>query len=176
MDLDRAFGHCKNGYKYLTMSAVSDPLKTYDNFQLVWLVFGITAAVLAVIALIIAVSTYARLIGKDMKIIALYHAMGATRGQVRLVYLSYLLILSVMTVVFSLAVGLGMALLLGAVNGEVINQVFWMGFGVEPGKIWLVGWNWMIWVMIGVVLLAALVAVVLGNGQFTSKKLARKMK
>ena len=109
LDLDRAFGHCKDGYKYLTMSAISDPLTTYDNFQLVWLVFGITAAVLAVIALIIAVSTYARLIGKDMKIIALYHAMGATRGQVRLVYLSYLLILSLMTVAFSLAVGLGMA-------------------------------------------------------------------
>lgn len=176
LDLDRAFGHCKNGYKYLTMSAISDPLTTYDNFQLVWLVFGITAAVLAVIALIIAVSTYARLIGKDMKIIALYHAMGATRGQVRLVYLSYLLILSVMTVVFSLAVGLGMALLLGAVNGEAISQVFWMGFGVEPGKIWLVGWNWMIWVMVAVLLLSAVLAILLSNGQFASKKLARKMK
>lgn len=176
LDLDRAFGHCKNGYKYLTMSAISDPLTTYDNFQLVWLVFGMTAAVLAVIALIIAVSTYARLIGKDMKIIALYHAMGATRGQVRLVYLSYLLILSVMTVVFSLAVGLGMALLLGAVNGEAISQVFWMGFGVEPGKIWLVGWNWMIWVMVAVLLLSAVLAILLSNGQFASKKLARKMK
>lgn len=176
LDLDRAFGHCKNGYKYLTMSAISDPLTTYDNFQLVWLVFGITAAVLAVIALIIAVSTYARLIGKDMKIIALYHAMGSTRGQVRLVYLSYLLILSVMTVVFSLAVGLGMALLLGAVNGEAISQVFWMGFGVEPGKIWLVGWNWMIWVMVAVLLLSAVLAILLSNGQFASKKLARKMK
>ena len=176
LDLDRAFGHCKNGYKYLTMSAISDPLTTYDNFQLVWLVFGITAAVLAVIALIIAVSTYARLIGKDMKIIALYHAMGATRGQVRLVYLSYLLILSLMTVAFSLAVGLGMALLLGAVNGEAISQVFWMGFGVEPGKIWLVGWNWMIWVMVAVILLSAVLAILLSNGQFASKKLARKMK
>lgn len=176
LDLDRAFGHCKNGYKYLTMSAVSDPLKTYDNFQLVWLVFGITAAVLAVIALIIAVSTYARLIGKDMKIIALYHAMGATRGQVRLVYLSYLLILSVMTVAFSLAVGLGMALLLGAVNSEAISQVFWMGFGVEPGKIWLVGWNWMVWAMVAVLLLSAVLAILLSNGQFASKKLARKMK
>lgn len=176
LDLDRAFGHCKNGYKYLTMSAISDPLTTYDNFQLVWLVFGITAAVLAVIALIIAVSTYARLIGKDMKIIALYHAMGSTRGQVRLVYLSYLLILSVMTVAFSLVVGLGMALLLGAVNGEAISQVFWMGFGVEPGKIWLVGWNWMIWVMVAVLLLSAVLAILLSNGQFASKKLARKMK
>lgn len=176
LDLDRAFGHCKNGYKYLTMSAVSDPLKTYDNFQLVWLVFGITAAVLAVIALIIAVSTYARLIGKDMKIIALYHAMGATRGQVRLVYLSYLLILSLMTVAFSLVVGLGMVLLLGAVNSEAISQVFWMGFGVEPGKIWLVGWNWMVWAMVAVILLSALLAILLSNGQFASKKLARKMK
>ena len=102
--------------------------------------------------------------------------MGATRGQVRLVYLSYLLILSLMTVAFSLAVGLGMALLLGAVNGEAISQVFWMGFGVEPGKIWLVGWNWMIWVMVAVILLSAVLAILLSNGQFASKKLARKMK
>ena len=49
---------------------------TYENLQNAWLVFKIAVAVLTVIALIIAISTYGRLIGKDMKIISLYHAMG----------------------------------------------------------------------------------------------------
>lgn len=34
----------------------------------------------------------------------------------------------------------------------------------------------MIWVMVAVILLSAVLAILLSNGQFASKKLARKMK
>ena len=76
-ETDRIFSMCGKDYKYQVVSAVSDPIMTYENLQNVWLVFMVVVAVLTVIALIIAVSTYGRLIGKDMKIIALYHVLGA---------------------------------------------------------------------------------------------------
>lgn len=175
-ETNRIFNMCGKDYKYQVISAVSNPLTTYENLQNVWLVFKIVAAVLVVIAVIIALSTYARLIGKGMKIISLYHALGATKGQIRLVYLTYLLMLSVMAVGFAVIVGLALAAVLSMVNMEALGQVWSLAFGVEAEAIWLVGWNNLIWWLAGAMLLTAVVAVVLGNGNFTSKELAKKMK
>lgn len=175
-EIDRIFSMCGKGYKYQVMAAVSNPLTTYENLQNIWLVFKIVAAVLVVIAVIIALSTYARLIGKDLKIISLYHALGATTGQIRVVYVVYLLILSVMAVGFAVIVGLILAAVLSMVNITALKQVWSLAFGVEVGAIWLIGWNNLIWWPTGVMLLTAVVAVILGNGNFTSKELAKKMK
>ena len=175
-ETDRIFNMCGKDYKYQVVSAISDPIMTYENLQNVWLVFRIVAAVLAVIALIIALSTYARLIGKDMKIISLYHALGATKGQIRMVYIVYLLMLSLMAVGFAIIIGLALAAILSAVNMESMKQVWSLAFGTQAKEIWLIGWNNLIWWLAGVRLLTAIVAVVLGNGNFTSKELARKMK
>lgn len=176
VEMDRIFGTCGEGYKYQVLSAVSDPLTTYENLQSVWLVFRVGAAVLIVIAMIIAVSTYSRLISKDTKIIALYHAMGVTGWQIRLVYTTYLLIISLMAVIFAVVVGLMLAAGLSLVNMPALKQVFTLGFGVARENIWLVGWNNLVWLVAGLMILIVMVAVVLGNGNFRVKELARKLK
>ena len=173
-ETDRIFSMCGKDYKYLVVSAVSDPIMTYENLQNVWLVFKIVAAVLIVIAMIIAISTYGRLIGKDMKIIALYHAMGATGRQIRAVYTVHLLMLSVMAVVFAVVVGLALAGMLSLVNMTALRQVFVLGFGVAERNVWLVGWNNGVWYLAGAMVLPAVVAVALGN--FKVRDLARRMK
>lgn len=175
-ETDRIFNMCGKDYKYQVVSAVSDPIMTYENLQNVWLVFRIVAAVLTVIALIIAISTYGRLIGKDMKIISLYHAMGANRQQIRIVYAVYLLMLSLMAVGFAILLGLAFAATLSIMNMEALKQVWSLAFGTQAGEIWLIGWNSMVWWIVGVMILAPVVAVMLGNGNFTSKELAKKMK
>lgn len=175
-ETDRIFNMCGKDYKYQVVSAVSDPTMTYENLQNIWLVFKIVAAVLTVIALIIAISTYGRLIGKDMKIISLYHALGANGKQIRLVYLTYLLMLSIMAVGFAVVVGLALAAVLSLVNMTNLTQVFALGFGIETESIWLVGWNNLILGIAGVMVFAAVIAVLIGNGNFTNKELAKKMK
>lgn len=175
-EMDRIFGACGENYRYQVFPAVSDPLTTYENLQSVWLVFRIAVVVLVTIAVIIALSTYARLMGKDMKVIALYHAMGATGRQIWLVYMTYLLILSLMAVAFALVVGLVLAVGLSLVNMTALGQVFTLGFGIETEQIWLIGWNNLIWYIAGAMVLVAFMAVVLGNGNFRAKELAKKLK
>ena len=96
--------------------------------------------------------------------------------QIKLVYLTYLLMLSLMTVGFAIVLGLGLAGLLSMVNMTALKQVFTLGFGMKVGEIWLVGWNNLSWSMIGVILVATIFAIVLGNGNFEAKKLAQKLK
>ena len=149
---------------------------TYENLQNVWLVFMVVVAVLTVIALIIAVSTYGRLIGKDMKIISLYHALGATKGQIWVVYAVYLLMLSMMAVGFAIVVGLALAAVLSLVNMTNLVQVFALGFGLETEGVWLVGWNNLLLYVVGAIMAAAILVVILSDGQFADKKLARRIK
>ena len=175
-ETDRIFNMCGKDYKYQVVSAVSDPIMTYENLQNVWLVFRIVEAVLTVIALIIAISTYGRLIGKDMKIISLYHALGATKGQIRVVYVVYLLMLSLMAIGFAAILGLILAAVLSMANMAALEQVWSLAFGAEAEAIWLIGWNNLLWWLAGAMLLTAVIAVVLGNGNFTSKELAKKIK
>lgn len=175
-ETDRIFNMCGKDCKYQVVSAVSDPTMTYENLQNAWLVFMLIAAVLTIIALIIAISTYGRLIGKDLKIISLYHALGATKRQIRVVYAVYLLMLSLMAVVFAILLGLAFAATLSIMNMEALKQVWTLAFGTQASEIWLIGWNNLVWWIVGVMMLAPVVAVVLGNGNFTSKELARKMK
>ncbi len=175
-ETDRIFNMCGKDYIYQVVSAVSDPTMTYENLQNAWLVFMLIAAVLTIIALIIAISTYGRLIGKDLKIISLYHALGATKRQIRVVYAVYLLMLSLMAVVFAILLGLAFAATLSIMNMEALKQVWTLAFGTQASEIWLIGWNNLVWWIVGVMMLAPVVAVVLGNGNFTSKELARKMK
>ena len=175
-EVDRMMGRCSEKYRYQVAAAVADPLGTYDNLQQVWSVFKIAAAVLAAIAVLIALSTYVRLLGGDVKIIALYHAMGATGWQIRLVYLTYLVMLSVLAVGFAVILGLGLAAGLSLVNMAALKEVFAMGFGVVVEEIWLVGWSEVIWWLAGALLAAAGLAVVLGNGNFAGKELGKRMK
>ena len=175
-EVDRMMGRCSEEYRYQVAAAVADPLGTYDNLQQVWSVFKIAAAVLAAIAVLIALSTYVRLLGGDVKIIALYRAMGATGWQIRLVYLTYLVMLSMLAVGFAVILGLGLAAVLSLVNMAALKEVFAMGFGVVVEEIWLVRWSGVIWWLAGALLAAAVLAVVLGNGNFASKGLAKKMK
>ena len=175
-EVDRMMGRCSEEYRYQVAAAVADPLGTYDNLQQVWSVFKVAAAVLAAIAVLIALSTYVRLLGGDVKIIALYHAMGATGWQIRLVYLTYLVMLSMLAVGFAVILGLGLAAVLSLVNMAALKEVFAMGFGVVMEEIWLVGWSETIWWLAGALLAAAVLAVVLGNGDFASKGLAKRMK
>lgn len=175
-EVDRMMGRCSEEYRYQVAAAVADPLGTYDNLQQVWSVFKVAAAVLAAIAVLIALSTYVRLLGGDVKIIALYHAMGATGWQIRLVYLTYLVMLSMLAVGFAVVLGLGLAAVLSLVNMAALKEVFAMGFGVVMGEIWLVGWSGVIWWLAGALLIAAVLAVVLGNGNFAGKELGKRMK
>lgn len=176
LEIDRTFGMCNEKYRYQIAPMISSPLEAYEKIRDVWLVFKIAAAVLVVVALIIAFSTYVRLIGKDMKIISLYHAMGATGWQIRIVYIVYLLMLSLMAIGFALVLGLALAAGLSLANMEALRQLWLLGFGAEMGGIWLIGWNNLVWWLAGMIVLAAVVVVILGNSNFTSRELARRIK
>lgn len=151
-------------------------LEVQENFRGVWKVHGVICVILMIIVVVIELSTYVRLIGQDTKTIALYYAMGATQGQIRVVYGIYLSMLSMVAVLVAMAVGAILAMVVSLVNAGDLAQAFMLAFGAEVEQVWLVGWNARIWGMVVVLLLIAPVAILLSGRQFASKKLAQRLK
>ncbi len=174
--LERRQGYCPRVKELLATTVIGDPVATYDNFEQIWNVFKIFAIVLSVIGCVVAFSTYTRLVGRDAKVIALYHAMGATKWQIVGVYCTYLLGLSLLAGMFSLILAAGMVLIINLLSMTKLTQIFVIGFGAKETMIWLFGWSNWILLFVSLLLMVPLVCVLLNLRKFSSKKLAQKMK
>lgn len=174
---DQILNHCGGRqYRYLTTSAIANPLGIYECFQDIWPVITVVSVVLMVIAVIIALSTYSRLIGRDLKIISLYHAMGASRKQIRLVYITYFLMLSLAAVVFATILGSVLALIISLTNQASLQAVFMLALGTADRFTILLGLNPLILYATLALLLTAILAVFCSNHSFRTRRIASKLK
>lgn len=174
--IEQAVGRCVRVKVSVVTLVIGDPLVVWQNFSSIWLVFKIVAIVLAAIGSIVALSTYTRLVGRDTKVIALYHALGASKRQIAGVYCTYLLGLSLLAGVFSLFLGVVSVVIINLLNMTKLMQVFTIGFGTEEVAVWLLGGNGWLVGLFGLLLVLAPVATLLNLHQFSSKKLSQKMK
>ncbi len=147
--------------KYLISELIGDPVGTEMNFRGLWKVATVVGVVLMVIAGVIMLSTYGRLMRKDKKTIALYRAMGAGRGQIVLIYIVYLVGLSLLAAVLALMIGAMLALIVNMMNMELLEQAYVLGFGAEMKERWIISWSSRIWVMIGVMVMTGVLGVVM---------------
>ena len=174
---DQILNHCGGRqYRYLTTSAIANPLGIYECFQDIWPVIIVVSVVLMVIAVIIALSTYSRLIGRDLKIISLYHAMGASRRQIRLVYITYFLMLSLAAVIFATVLGSVLALIMSLTNQASLQAVFMLALGTADRFTILLGLNPLILYATLALLLTAILAVFCSNHSFRTRRIASKLK
>lgn len=139
------------------------------------LVMGLSV-ILAVVAVIIMIFTSLRLIDQNSRTISLYHALGATRGDVCLIYFCYLLELCVLAAVLAVVVGMGLAAGLSLMNRQKLSVVLQLAYGVEGQTLWLLGWNEQMTAWVIVMLLMALLGIMVSLGYFSDRQLAKRLK
>jgi len=134
--------------------------------------------VLAVVALLVAVSTFAHLVESDTATILLYRARGASLGQVYLIYFIYLLELCLLAVVMSILVGLVLALGMSVISvlagfGGAVQEFF--GLAKAPFLL-LIGVDVTFWRAVGLILLVAPVVLLMTSWRFSSRHIAKRLK
>ncbi len=167
---------CLSKYRYEAENAISNPLEIEVDFAGIWRIYNIVWLILAIIALIIMMSTYSRLINQEVKNIALYRALGATRTEAYIIYAVYLAMLSLIAMVVALIVGTLMAFGVSWIYHEALVADFIIGFGTEPASVWLVGWNNTVFAIMALGIIAALVSVVMNIFQFSAARTAQRLK
>lgn len=130
-----------------------------------------------VVAIIVAVLTFSHLIDQDAATIALYRSLGASGRQIYLVYFLYLLELCVLAALATLGLALlmvGTLYITSAVALSVRLQEFY-ALEVAP-SVSLFGWSPICFIVLGVIIVIAPVAMLFSLGHFAPKNITKKLK
>lgn len=87
--------------------------------------------ILMVIAIVVMGFTFVRLVKQDEENFKLYYSLGATAGQVRMLYMVYFLELMIGAAVLALVVAIGIVVGYSVVNQELLRVVFELGFSAS---------------------------------------------
>lgn len=143
---------------FLSAVPVKTPFTAYavntgETFAGMWDTYVIISGVLLMVSLVIIVMTLSRLLGQEAKNQEIYQARGATLGDLRRIYGGYTSLLGVMVCLLAVVLGVVLTVVLSVVYAVPLAQVFELAYGVQA-EVWLIGWNWRILLMLGVVLAA----------------------
>ncbi len=125
---------------------------------------GIAAAVIAVIAAVILMGMVGRVIGDSRRETAMFRAIGAKRNDIRAIYATYTLFLSLLVVAAALAIGIAASLWLDAqFSGEATVRAQLTFVGAAGGQQFhLFGFWWQaLLAIVGLVIVAGLVSMLL---------------
>lgn len=165
------------GQKYVVREYLNNAVGAEAVFRVMGALIDVLSAVLMAVALVVVLFTVIRVVKQESRNAALYRALGAMRGEVKLIYLWYALELCFWTVVSAMMMGVILALVVSGVNQEALVSVFSTAYGqVMTEPVILVGWTMKLLGVAGAVFLIAPVCVLLTNGQFKDKKLMEKLK
>lgn len=156
---------------------VSNSSDIAQVFRMNWMMLIALEVVILIVAVVIATFTFAHLIDQDAATIALYRSMGASIGDVHLIYFLYLLELCVMALVTSCLLGVVIVGVTAWLNAGVL-AVKWQEFWVldELPKVWLLGIDWHFWLVVAIILMVAPVSLIFAQGHFSSKNIAKQLK
>ncbi len=134
-------------------------------------------AILLIVAVVIATLTFGHMIDQDAATIALYRAMGATKLQILLIYLCYLVGLCIlalgMCVVIALVISGATALMNASELSQKLQEFYRLA---EAPKVWFFALNWVTWTVVGAVLVIAPVTLILADRHFSARNIAQKLK
>lgn len=115
-------------------------------FRVMHLVINIGCAVLAIVGVIVVIFTSIRLVDQNRQIMQLYRVLGATTGQIKLVYACYFLELMIGAVIGAFVLASVITVLYSVINQTNLEILFMTGFNLsEAPRVVLWGMNW--WVV-----------------------------
>lgn len=186
-DLKKAYAYYAKGdktewgydsEKYQIEEIYSNQMGVYRYFReknqdLVWPV----TVVLVIVSAFILAFTMAHLIASSTKTFVLYRSIGATRGQLLMIYFVYLMELCAASALFAVAVALILAGILTAAFWNYLSTQL-HEFYPEASSFWpiLIGANWREMAVLVSMFMVAPVSFLLCLDQFSNKKIAQKLK
>ncbi len=188
------FSNLKNAYEYYSKADARELHYSTDDYQIAELfsnqvgvyryfrdknkdfIWPVSVVLMAVSAFILAF-TMAHLIASNTKTFVLYRSIGASRGQILLIYFVYLLELCVKAAVFAVILALLFAGVATAVGWNYLLEQLTTLYPQAPYFLpILLGVNWRCLETIACMFLAAPVSFLLCIDQFSGKKAAQKLK
>ncbi len=143
--------------------------ETQYIINMIRMVINIISIVLGIIAAVVVIFTSIRLVDQDKQNIALYYSLGATTGQVRMIYLCYFLELMIGAAVLAFGLASAVVLAFSFLNQEFLGIQAALGFNLPAisEEIWY-AINFNTFIIIAFILAMAIICIAVN-----SKKIAK---
>ncbi len=162
---------------YLVSGAFSNQIDIEESFWLVRKMLGLVEPVLVIIAIIIVVFTFIRLVDQDARLVALYRSLGATKLDVFTIYLWYLMELCLLSILLASVIGLVMACIISLLNMPALKVELEAFYGLKPQiPLVLVGINAQIAKLMATIMIIAPATSILTIDQLSSRNIAKRLK
>ncbi len=180
-DPQKAIAYALQPYDYanylMQQDLFSNTISVARSFAGLKNMLVVIEVILLIVAVVIASLTFGHMIDQDAATIALYRAMGATKLQILLIYLCYLVELCILALGVCLVIALGIAGVTALMNAGELSQKLQKFYRLaEAPRVWFVALNWVTWTVVGAVLVIAPVTLILADRHFSARNIARKLK
>ena len=164
-------------FQYRTQDLFGTTLSVVSSFNMQRVLLLAAGVVLLIVATLIAVMSFAHLIDQDAATVALYRAMGASTGDIYLVYFLYLVELCLLAMVATVVIAFGLIAGLAVTSVGALAERLQEFYGLmELPQVALFRLNGAFWAILVVILAVAPLTLVLTMRRFSAKHLAKKMK
>lgn len=169
---DDIYGAEINAGEYITNYLIST-----KNFEVFKQAITIASYAFLVVAVMISVFTFLKIIQQDDRLIALYKSLGATATDVFQIYFWYLLELAVLVAVYAVGVGVLIAAGVSYYYHRPFSAAASLFFGREISQMsWFIGFNWQTAQIVMIVLGSVIFTSVVAINQLSSKHIAKRLK
>ena len=180
-DPQKAIAYALQPYDYanylMQQDLFSNTISVARSFAGLKNMLVVIEVILLIVAVVIATLTFGHMIDQDAATIALYRAMGATKLQILLIYLCYLVELCILALGVCLVIALGIAGVTALMNAGELSQKLQEFYRLaEAPRVWFVALNWVTWTVVGAVLVIAPVTLILADRHFSARNIAQKLK
>ncbi|MCL2444838.1 ABC transporter permease [Candidatus Saccharibacteria bacterium] len=135
-------------------------------------------AFLGFIAMFIMAGTIGRVIEDEKQATAIYRAVGATKGAIRKIYITYVTLLSAITATLALIIGYGFSLAIHIAYSRILTANSRVTYGLPESThtIWTVGFDIRTLLVIGAIFLVGLLCTLLCFDRMISKSIIKDIK
>lgn len=113
---------------YLVNAVAGVSPETQYIINMIRMAINIISVALGIIAAVVVIFTSIRLVDQDKQNIALYYSLGATTGQMRMIYLCYFLELMIGAAVLAFGLASGAVLMFSLLNQKLLSIQAMLGF------------------------------------------------
>ena len=164
-------------YKYHAQDLFGTTLAVAGSFNTQRALLIAVEILLLVVAAIVAIMTFAHLIDSDAATVALYRAMGASTGNIYLIYFLYLVELCLLAIVAGFVIAFIFIAIMAVTSAGALAvrlQEFYK-LSYLP-KVTLFLFNKMFWLILVIIMLVAPISLLFTRRRFSAKYIAKKLK
>ncbi len=166
-----------DGYKFYMQDLTSNAVSVIQAAASYKSIIKFLEIVMLVVGVIVATLTFVHLVDQDAATVALYRSLGATTGQIYIIYFLYMVEMCLLAVIVCFLMAFAMTGIVALVDrralGVALESYYFLN---EAPAVRLFRFDKDFWTVIVAIMLVAVLGFGFSTGRFSNKNIAKKLK